>query len=260
MSVRLVLTDSDWESIESVIQQNKSQRGRPGLTDRLFVEAILYVARTGIPWRDLPDDFGQWQAVYKRFRRWGANGLWEVVWAELQKAPLGVGEAVFIDSSSIRAHQHAAGAEKKTVDHPLKRWAEAEVAMRTKIHLGCLDETRAISIVLTPGQTHDAKGFIEVFDGLPQGHRLGAGVMDKGYDSDTIRQQLIDHQIQAVIPPKSNRTVPIDYDKELYKERNKVERFFGRIKQFRRIATRYDKLAATFLAFIHVVAAYISIS
>ena len=121
MSVRLVLTDSDWESIGSAIQQNKSQRGRPGLTDRLFVEAILYVARTGIPWRDLPDDFGQWQAVYKRFRRWGANGLWEVVWAELQKAPLGVGEAVFIDSSSIRAHQHAAGAEKKTVDHPLKR-------------------------------------------------------------------------------------------------------------------------------------------
>ncbi len=113
---------------------------------------------------------------------------------------------------------------------------------------------------MTPGQTHDAKGFIEVFDGLPKGHQLETGVMDKGYDSDAIRQQLIDHQIQPVIPPKSNRTVQIDYDKELYKERNKVERFFGRIKQFRRIATRYDKLAATFLAFIHLVAAYISIS
>lgn len=131
MSVRLVLTDSGWQAIESVIQQNKSQRGRPGQGDRQFVEAILYVARTGIPWRDLPADFGQWQAVYKRFRRWEANGLWEKVWTQLQK-PRSEGEVIFIDSSSIRAHQHAAGAQKKTEDKPLRHWDEAEVGFRRK--------------------------------------------------------------------------------------------------------------------------------
>ena len=260
MSVRLVLTDSDWEAIGTVIQQNKSKRGRPGSDDRLFDEAILYIARTGTPWRDLPADFGPWQTVYKRFRRWEANGLWEKVWIQLQNAHLAVGEAVFIDSSYCRAHQHAAGAEKKNGGPSAQALGRSRGGFSTKIHLGCLDETHAISIVLTPGQTHDAKGFIEVFDGLPSGHQLSTGVMDKGYDSDTIRQQLIEHEIQPVIPPKSNRTGQIDYDKEVYKQRNKVERFFGRIKQFRRIATRYDKLATTFLAFIHLVAAYVSIA
>ncbi len=132
MSVRWVLTDSDWEAIGSVIQQNKSKRGRPGSDDRLFVEAILYLARTGIPWRDLPADFGQWPAVYKRFRRWEANGLWQKVWTQLQKAPLAVGEAIFIDSSYCRAHQHAAGAEKKTAAPPLKRWGEVGEGFRRK--------------------------------------------------------------------------------------------------------------------------------
>ncbi len=84
--------------------------------------------------------------------------------------------------------------------------------------------------------------------------------MDKGYDSGDIRQTLIDNDMTAVIPPRKNRTESIDYDKVLYKERNKVERFINRIKQFRRIATRYDKLADTFLAFLHIVAAYVALS
>ena len=83
--------------------------------------------------------------------------------------------------------------------------------------------------------------------------------MDKGYDSDEIRQQLKDRQMDAVIPPRSNRKTPLDYDKELYKQRNKVERFINRMKQFRRIATRYEKLKATFLAFIHIVAACVAL-
>ena len=81
--------------------------------------------------------------------------------------------------------------------------------------------------------------------------------MDKGYDSDRIREHLVAHDMVPVIPPKSNRTAPIDYDKDLYKLREKVERFFNTLKQFRRIATRYEKLSQTFLALIHLVAAWI---
>ena len=83
--------------------------------------------------------------------------------------------------------------------------------------------------------------------------------MDKGYDSNCIRAQLLAEDIVPVIPPKSNRIEPLDYDTELYKLREKVERFFNNLKQFRRIATRYEKLSQTFLAFIHLVAAWILI-
>jgi len=83
--------------------------------------------------------------------------------------------------------------------------------------------------------------------------------MDKAYDSDAIRQILEDHDVAAVIPGKANRTEEIIYDKEQYKLRQKVERFFNKLKQFRRIATRYDELSLTFLAFIHLVAIWIII-
>jgi transposase len=122
-----------------------------------------------------------------------------------------------------------------------------------------LDETRTVSIELTGGETHDAKGFDTVLMALPQDHHLQVGVMDKGDESDEIRPQLKDHRLEAVIPPRSNRKTPLDSDKELYKQRNKVERLINRMKQFRRIATRYEKLKSTFLAFIPLVAACVAI-
>jgi transposase len=81
--------------------------------------------------------------------------------------------------------------------------------------------------------------------------------MDRGYDSDQIRQRLASENINPVIPPKKNRTQAIPYDKYLYSLREKVERFFNKIKQFRRIATRYEKLAETFLAFIQITASFL---
>ena len=83
--------------------------------------------------------------------------------------------------------------------------------------------------------------------------------MDKGYDSDQIRQRLREQEVTPIIPPKRNRKKPIIYDPEQYQLREKVERFFNKMKQFRRIATRYEKLRQTFLAFIHLVALWIMV-
>lgn len=94
---------------------------------------------------------------------------------------------------------------------------------------------------------------------VPPEPPLTHAIMDKGYDSDGIREHLIAHDMVPVIPSKSNRRAPRDYDKESYKLREKVERFFNNLKQFRRIATRYEKLSQTFLAFIHLVAAWMII-
>ena len=129
----------------------------------------------------------------------------------------------------------------------------------TKLHAGCLDETTGVALILTNGARHDAPVFDQVWDAKPELPALEYAALDKAYDSDHIRFRLEQDGVQAVIPPKANRTQPIAYDAEQYKLREKVERFFGRLKQFRRIATRYDKLSQTFLAFIHLVAAWISI-
>ena len=83
--------------------------------------------------------------------------------------------------------------------------------------------------------------------------------MDMAYDSNHIRAHLTAHSLVPGIPSKSNRTEPVDYDHDLYKLREKSERFFNKLKQFRRIATRYEKLSQTFLALIHLVAAWLSI-
>jgi transposase len=94
---------------------------------------------------------------------------------------------------------------------------------------------------------------------VPPEPPLTHAIMAKGYDSTRIREQLLAQDIVPVIPPKSNRREPIDYDHDLYKLREQVERFFNKLKQFRRIATRYEKLSHTFLALIQLVAVWILI-
>jgi transposase len=113
--------------------------------------------------------------------------------------------------------------------------------------------------VLTEGQRHESPVLEAVLAQVPQAPRLTYAIMDKAYDSDQIRAHLTEQSMVPVIPPKSNRTPPRAYDHALYKLREKIERFFNKLKQFRRIATRYEKLSHTFLAFIHLVAAWISI-
>ena len=109
--VRRMLRDDQFERIASLLPGRPGSRGRPAADNREFVEAVLWVARTGSPWRDLPEEFGGWNSVYKRFARWSQAGIWHGVFAEL--ASDADFEEIFIDSTIVRAHQHAAGAPKK---------------------------------------------------------------------------------------------------------------------------------------------------
>jgi transposase len=114
MDDRLLLTDAAWRRIRAALAGLKSRRGAPPtLGDRDFVEAVLYLARTGVPWRDLPDRFGKWQAVYQRFRRWLDRGVWAGLLAALPGAGLETVTVLFVDSTIVRAHPHAAGAARK---------------------------------------------------------------------------------------------------------------------------------------------------
>jgi transposase len=124
MSVRLLLTDEAWAEIAPILAKLKSRAGSPPvLSDRLFLEAVLYLARTGLPWRDLPEDFGHWDAVYNRFRRWEARGIWRQLWERLHRGDCPTARHIFIDATIGRAHPHAAGALKKTAAKPHRLWA-----------------------------------------------------------------------------------------------------------------------------------------
>jgi len=133
MSVRLLLTDEAWAEIASILTVIKSRAGSPPvLSDRMCIEAVLYLARTGTPWRDLPEAFGRWDAVYNRFRRWERRGLWRQLWERLQTDASPRTRQLFIDATIVRAHQHAAGALKKTAGKPPRLWAALGAACRPK--------------------------------------------------------------------------------------------------------------------------------
>ena len=109
--VRKVLTDARWKKIEQLLPGKESDPGCTAKDKRVFVEAVLWVTRTGSPWRDLPGELGNWHTTYVRFARWRDTGVWDrVANAFAGDAEL---EHVFIDSTIVRAHQHAAGAQKK---------------------------------------------------------------------------------------------------------------------------------------------------
>ena len=121
--VRKIISGRLWKKLAAAIAASKhSAAGAPAdQGDREFVEAVLYLNRTGCPWRDLPGALGRWHAVYMRFRRWEERGVWRRLWEQMQAEPFAQAQALFMDSTTVRAHHHAAGAQKKTA--PTRLWA-----------------------------------------------------------------------------------------------------------------------------------------
>jgi putative transposase len=127
--------------------------------------------------------------------------------------------------------------------------------LSTKIHAAGDALGNPVRLIASPGQRNDiafAHDLVDSFD-------AGATLADKGYDADHLCETIARSGAEVVIPPKRNRKVQRDYDVELYKERNIIERFFNKLKQFRRVATRYDKLLANFMGFVKLAAIAISL-
>ena len=144
-----------------------------------------------------------------------------------------------IDGTTIRAHRHAAGAKGGQEKQGLGRSCGG---FSSKIHAKVDSFGMGLKFIITEGQASEIKQVKELIGDEKCEYLLA----DRGYDSDSFRESLTKKGITPVIPGRKNRKKPIDYDKHIYKERNIVERFFGRIKEFRRIATRYDKTACMY--------------
>lgn len=211
---------------------------------RLRIEAILWILRTGAPWRDLPRCFGRWKSVYDRFRAWTRNGLWKSILDRLS-APARDDEYLMIDSTAMRVHAHGANPSGGQLAQAMGR---SRSSLATKIHLACDALGYPLGFILTGANVSD----FDQAQPLLRAHLRPAtfAIMDKGYDSDAIRACVNQLGGVAVIALHPSRAKKPAFDEHLYRERHRIENLFARLKAFRRIATRYEKLHATFAAMV----------
>ncbi|MGW6894581.1 IS5 family transposase [Streptomyces chartreusis] len=274
------LTDVAWQRIGPLLPCVDG-RGRPWRDHRQVVNGVLWRLRTGAPWRDLPERCDPWQTVYERFARWERDGTWARLLEHVQVNDAAVGMVewtVSVDSTINRARQHAAEAPKKGAQapdeledprHPRLGQAlgRSRGGLTTKVHRAADGRGLPLAIVVTPGNVNDSMVFDTVLDavrvprpsaGRPP-RRPEAVIADRAYSSRAIRTGLRRCGIRAVIPERSDQIAsrkrrgsaggrPPAFGPEQYKARNVVERCFNRLKQFRAVATRFDQLAARYLA------------
>ncbi len=211
---------------------------------RMMVEGMLYRMRVGCPWRDLPAEFECWNSVYQQFNRWSLKNKLIKIFKDLVQEP--DLEWEFIDGSIVRAHQHSTGAcsiENEAI-------GKSRGGNTTKIHMAVDSYGLPIEFQLTGGEVHDAKAAPELILKLPKSAYV---IADKGYDSEDIREQIKEKGSIPNIPRKQNsKTGNADIDWCLYKYRHLVENVFARLKHFRAIATRYDKLKRNYASMIAI--------
>ena len=153
MMRRFRLRDDQWERIKDLLPGREGSVGVTAADNRLFVEAVLYRYRTGMPWRDLPERFGNGIKVHLRFSRWAKSGVWERVFRHL--AADADNEYAMIDSTIVRAHQHSAGAEKKPATTRRSRGG-----LSTKIHVLADALGNPVGVFLTGGEAQDRKSVV----------------------------------------------------------------------------------------------------
>ncbi len=267
---RDTLTDRQWEHLRPVLPPQKPVTGRRAIDHRLILNAILWVLRTGAPWRDLPAEYGPWQTAATRFYRWVKGGIWDRILAALQQQADDDGDLDWslhhVDGSTVRAHQHAAGARwlagQAANDPAGDALGRSRGGFTTKLHVRVDRGGKPLVLLVTAGERHEQSVFTALMErGAVK--RAGRGrprvrpdrvAGDRAYSSRTVRRYLRRRGIRAVIPTRNNEQRSPTFDCAAYRERNAVERLINRLKQFRRIATRYEKRVANYLAMLTLAA------
>ncbi|MCX4502044.1 IS5 family transposase [Streptomyces anulatus] len=236
------LTDAEWERLRPFLPVSNRRCGR-WRDHRQVIDGILHRVRTGVQWRDLPERFGPWKTVYERHRLWSADGTWDRLLQQVQAAADAASEIdwdISVDSTIVRAHQHAAGARTDPAGLDIKGGRTARTPERnawaaprrppggggargeglgrsrggftSKLHLSADGRCRPLSLVVTPGQRADCTQFQPVLEKI-RVPRLGSGrprkapdsvAADKAYSNGPCRNYLRRQGIRHTIPEKTD--------------------------------------------------------
>jgi transposase len=186
-----MLSDQYWEKLLKLMRHTGRIYNKP--EHRKTFEAILFRMRVGCPWRDIPEHFGQWSAIYRRFNFWSKKGIFTSLFDYLKTEP--DLEWIFIDGSIVKAHQHSAGAASEDNE----AIGRSVAGNTTKIHMAVDSYGLPIDFILTGGEVHDSKMASELIEMLPDSKYI---VADKGYDSEAIRDKIRSRKSTPVIPRK----------------------------------------------------------
>ncbi|OJW46261.1 MAG: IS5 family transposase [Alphaproteobacteria bacterium 41-28] len=243
------ITEQTFEKIFVYLSGKKGLYCKNREKTRKFLEAIYFIMRTGIQWMELPRYYGEYKSIHRRFIYWAKKGIWNEILAYFSKDY--DGESFMIDGSIVRAHACASGYKKGQQEE--QALGRSKGGFSTKIYALVDALGLPLKFILTPGQSSEIKQAPEFIKGIKDANILG----DKAFDCDGLLTQIISQNCTPVIPPRSNRKVQRNVDYHLYKERHLIECFFSKIKQFRRIFSRFDKLADAYMGFLAFVSSII---
>ena len=224
--------------------------GVPRVDDRRVVSGIIHVIRNGLRWCDAPDVYGPHKTLYNRFIRWSRMGVFERIFIALAAEGEPPGR-LMIDATHLKAHGTASSLLKGGCS---PRYGGTKGGLNSKLHAVCDGRGWPVRLLLTEGQQNDHKGAAALLPDLPPAAEL---IGDRGDDSDGYREALGARGITPCIPPRARRRHPATYCKTSYKQRHKIESLFASLKDWRRIATRYDRCAHAFFSAICIAAVVI---
>jgi len=239
------LTDDQFSKIEPHLPTDT--RGKARVDDRRVISGIINVLRSGGRWIDAPPEYGPRKTLYNRYVRWAAKGVWVDLFHALCAGRRAARASL---DRQLRREGPSLGFGRKRGEKN-QAIGRSRGGRTTKIHALTDAQCRPLSFTLTGGQVADCRAGAELLARLPPCQILHA---DKGYDSNAIRRQVEGRGAIPNIPPKANRKWKNCFSPFLYRARNAIERMFCRLKDFRRVATRYDRNAPNFLAAVCIAA------
>jgi transposase len=219
---------------------------------RRFVEAVIWILRTGAPWRDLPETLGYWPSVYHRWRRWCVRGWCELIFEQLRPA-LPADGLVLADSTTCKAHRAAAGAAHSTA--AAEALGKSRGGIGSKIH-ACTDGLgRILRLIDSPAQHADLRYARALMADIPATN----AALDRGYVSVKLRVDLAAQGCTVHMPPKKGMLHPPPWNKTIYARRHRIENMFSRLKASARIALRRDKTRRSWMGFAYLAATIINL-